>query len=86
MSARSGEKNVPMKTTARRFGSRVCGASPGMCVRNVVRAVASVATLGLASSLGAAGAQAYLSADGDLMPARKDQAPPDLRNFDRPTR
>ena len=26
----------------------------------------------------------YLSADGDLMPARKDQAPPDLRNFDRP--
>ena len=26
----------------------------------------------------------YLSADGDLMPARKDQAPPDLRNFDQP--
>jgi hypothetical protein len=26
----------------------------------------------------------YLSADGDLMPARKDQAPPDLRNFAQP--
>jgi len=26
----------------------------------------------------------YLSADGDLMPARKGQAPPDLRNFDPP--
>jgi hypothetical protein len=24
----------------------------------------------------------YLSADGDLMPARKNQALPDLRNFD----
>jgi hypothetical protein len=26
----------------------------------------------------------YLSADGDLMPARKNQPPPDLRYFDRP--
>ncbi len=26
----------------------------------------------------------YLSADGDLMPARKDQPPPELRNFDQP--
>ena len=26
----------------------------------------------------------YLSADGDLMPARKNQAPPELRNFDQP--
>jgi len=28
----------------------------------------------------------YLSADGDLMPAHKNQAPPDLRNFDQPPR
>jgi hypothetical protein len=28
----------------------------------------------------------YLSADGDLMPAHKNQAPPDLRNFDQPAK
>jgi hypothetical protein len=55
MSSESGEKNVHMRATARRFELQVSGASAAMGTRNLPRAAAFAATLGLALSLGTTG-------------------------------